>query len=401
MTQPLHEHLQTLGAELIGYGPAEQEVAIAEDFGAFEQEYAAIRRHVGLLHLPQTGLVSVTGDDRADFLHRMCTQDINAMAGGQTKRGFQLTAEGKILGDMHIHHGDANTWLELDRFDIAGVLELLEARLFSEDVAFETITASRETIALLGPASQQLLNAVAQHTADEMSPASVGEMPDTTHVLKIGEALVSVCRRDLGGLLGFRLFVPTPYAAAVYDALLDAAGYVHGEPVDAEAGARRRATFRGRPVGWAAFNTARIEEGLPIFHIDFGPDSIPAELGKDTFESAVSMTKGCYLGQEAVARMHNLSHPKRILVGLKLRADDLPVAGTQVFEHDPDKRSRAPRGGQVGGVTSSAVSPMLGASAVAFAVMKWGKHRPGTPVAVASGGAMVDAEVCGLRFLSE
>lgn len=406
MPTPLHEHLQTLGAELIGYGPppegdGELPCLIAEDFTAFEQEYAAIRRHVGILHLPQTGLVDVTGDDRADFLHRMCTQDVNAMAGGQTRRAFQLTAEGKILGDMHIHHGDINTWLELDRFDIPGVCGLLEARLFSEEVAFNNITADRETLALLGPASQQLLNRVAEHTAQGMTPASVGEMPGTTHVLKIGEALVSVCRRDLGALLGFRLFVPAQHAAQVYDALLAAAGYVHDEANDADAAQRRRSTLRGRPVGWAAYNTARIEEGLPIFHIDFGPDSIPAELGQEAFESAVSMTKGCYLGQEAVARMHNLSHPKRVLVGLKLQADDLPVAGTQVFEHDPDKRSRAPRGGQVGGVTSSTVSPMLGASAVAFAVMKWGKHRPGTRVAVASGGAMVDAEVCGLRFLAE
>jgi len=401
MPQPFHEHLQPLDAELIGYGPADAGVVIAEDFGAFELEYAAIRRHVGVLHLPQAGLVNVTGEDRGDFLHRMCTQDVNAMKGGDTRRAFQLTADGKIVGDLHLHHGDANTWLELDRFDIPPVLELLDARLFAEDVAFEDITDTRETFALLGPAAQQLLIAVAEHTCEGMTPASVGEMPDTTHVLKIGEALVSVCRRDLGAVLGFRLFVHREHAAAVYDALLDAAGYVQGEAADADAAQRRRDTLRGRPVGWAAYNTARIEEGLPIFHIDFGPDSQPAELGKETFDAAVSLTKGCYLGQEAVARMHNLSHPKRVLVGLKLHADHLPVAGTQVFEHDETKRSKAPRGGQVGGVTSSTVSPMLGATAVAFAVMKWGKHREGTMAAVASGGAMVDAEVCGLRFLAE
>lgn len=401
MTKPFHEHLQALDAEPIGYGPGDAGVVIAEDFGTFELEYAAIRRHVGVLHLPQAGLVNVTGGDRADFLHRMCTQDVNAMKGGETKRAFQLSADGKILGDMHVHHGDLNTWLEMDRFDIAPVLELLDARLFAEDVAFENITDTRETIALLGPAAQQLLSAVAEHTCEGMSPAGVGEMPNTTHVLKVGDALVSVCRRDLGAVLGFRLFVPREHATAVYDALLDAAGYVHGEASDADAGERRRDILRGRPIGWAAYNTARIEEGLPIFHIDFGPDSQPAELGKDTFDAAVSLTKGCYLGQEAVARMHNLSHPKRVLVGLKLHADHLPVAGTQVFEHDETKRSKAPRGGQIGGVTSSTVSPMLGATAVAFAVMKWGKHRPGTMAAVASGGAMVDAEVCGLKFLAE
>ena len=425
MTTPFHEHLQALGAELIGYGPPPEappdarpesspEVppgaagdarpcCIAEDFGAFEAEYAAIRRHVGVLHFPQAGLARVTGEDRADFLHRMCTQDINAMTGGQTRRAFQLTAEGKILGDLHVHHGDADAWLELDRFDIPPVLSLLEARLFAEDVVFQDITDTREVFALLGPAAVQLLAAVAEHTVEGMTPASVGAMPETHHVLRVGDVPVTACRRDVGQVLGVRLWVPAEHAVAVYDTLLDAAGYERGAD-PAEQGerfaAQRRASLRGRPVGWAAYNTLRIEEGLPVFHIDFGPDSVPAELGEDTFQEAVSLTKGCYLGQEAVARMYNLSHPKRVLVGLKLHADHLPVAGTQVFEHDPDKRAKAPRGGQVGGVTSSTVSPMLGATAVAFAVMKWGRHRPGTRVAVASGGAMVDAEVCGLRFLA-
>lgn len=403
-----HERLQARGAELIGYGPPpgpdSAPCFIAEDFGQYEAEYAAIRRHVGVLHLPQAGLVRVAGGDRADFLHRMCTQDVNAMAGGDTRRAFQLTADGKVLGDLHVHHGDTDTWLELDRFDIPPVLSLLEARLFAEDVAFEDITGSREAFALLGPASVQLLSEVAEHTAGGMTPGSVGEMADTHHVLRVGDALVTACRRDVGQVLGLRVFVPAGHAPAVYDALLAAAGYdPAADPAEQgeQFAAQRRASLRGRPVGWAAYNTARIEEGQPVYHIDFGPDSLPAELGDETFQSAVSLTKGCYLGQEAVARMHNLSHPKRVLAGLKLHADHLPVAGTQVFEHDPDKRAKAPRGGQVGGITSSAVSPMLGASAVAFAVMKWGKHRPGTRVAVASGGAMVDAEVCALRFLAE
>lgn len=408
MTPALHDTLTSLGAQLMSYGPTPealpaigvtQPCLIAEDYGAYEAEYAAIRRHVGVMHLPQAGVIKVTGDDRADFLHRMCTQDVNAMTGGATKRGFQLSADGKVLGDMHIHHGDACTWLELDRFDIPPVRGLLEARLFAEDVAIEDFSPQREAFALIGPVSLQLLKAVATHSVEGMSPASVSEMPGTTHVLQINGHPVSVCRRDLGATLGFRLFVPTDAADAVCQGLLDAAGYEHGTEPDAEFADRRRDTFRGRPVGWAAFNTARIESGLPVFHIDFGPDSQPAELGEAVFNEAVSMTKGCYLGQEAVARMHNLSHPKRVLVGLKLRGDHLPVAGTQVFEHDPDKRAKAPRGGQIGGVTSSTVSPMLGSSAIAFAVMKWGKHKPGTKAAVACEGAMVEAEVCGLGFL--
>lgn len=394
----MQKHLEQLGAELIGYGPADSAIALADAFGSFEAEYAAIRRHVGILHLPQTGLIQLTGEDVKPFLHNMLSQDINALKGGETKRSLLLDAEGHVLADAYVHHGDACTWLELDGFDIDTTIKMLDSRLFAEDVTIHDIAASRTTIALLGPACAQLLAQVATHTAEGMTTDDIIKMPDTTHVMKISEARVSVCRRDLGQTLGLRLFVPTENAELIHQTLLDAAGYETNAEMDADHAERRRGSLRGRPVGWSAYNTARIESGLAIYHIDFGPDSLPAEAGEAAFEQAVSLTKGCWLGQEAVARMHNLSHPKRLLVGLKLPTDALAVAGTQVFEHDENKRAKAPRGGQVGGITSSTLSPLLGRAGLAFAVMKWGRHKPGTKVAVPVQGEMVEAEVCGLDF---
>ena len=394
----MQSHLEQLGADLIGYGPADNAVAIADSFGSFEAEYAAIRRHVAVLHLPQTGVIRIQGADVKPFLHNMLSQDINAMTGGQTQRTFLLDAEGHVLADAYFHFGDEASWLELDRFDISNVIQMLDSRLFTEEVTLEDISDSRQAIALLGPASLKLIDQVATHSVPDMRVEQVSEMVGTTHVVKIGDALVSVCRRDLGQTLGFMLFVPTDSATTIHQQLLDAAGYepdAEANP-DAEFAERRRSSLRGRPVGWSAYNTARIESGRALYHIDFGPDSLPAEAGEDAFNEAVSLTKGCWLGQEAVARMHNLSHPKRLLVGLRLPTDALPVAGTQVFEHDPDKRSKAPRGGQIGGITSSTLSPLLGRAGLAFAVMKWGRHKPGTKVVLPVGGEMIDAEVAEL-----
>lgn len=394
----MQAHLEQLGAELIGYGPTDHAVPMADSFGSFEAEYAAIRRHVAVLHLPQTGLIKITGEDVKPFLHNMLSQNITAMTGGQTQRTFLLDAEGHILADAYLHLGDAATWLELDRFDIASTIKMLDSRLFAEDVTLVNIAEERTAIALLGPASAQLLAKIARHTIDNMTTDDIVAMPGTTHVVNLNDALVSVCRRDLGQTLGLRLFVPTDQAEAIHQQLLDAAGYEADSEIDADFAERRRDSLRGRPVGWSAYNTARIESGQAIYHIDFGPDSLPAEAGEQAFEDAVSLTKGCWLGQEAVARMHNLSHPKRLLVGLKLPTDALPVAGSQVFEHDEDKRAKAPRGGQIGGITSSTLSPLLGRAGLAFAVMKWGRHKPGTKVAVAIEGEMVDAEVSTLYF---
>ncbi|MEM6256983.1 MAG: glycine cleavage T C-terminal barrel domain-containing protein [Planctomycetota bacterium] len=392
----MQAHLEQLGAEMIGYGPGDAAVPLAEGFGAFEAEYAAIRRHVGILHLPQTGLIRLTGEDVKPFLHNMLSQDINAMEGGQTRRAFLLDAEGHVLADTYVHHGDASTWLELDRFDVASMIEMLDSRLFAEDLQLKDISKKKTGVYLLGPAAIKILNKTGFHTEESMAVDAVSNMPGTHHVIQIDGEPVTATRRDLGGTLGIMLIVSVAQAEKVHQTLLDAAGYEPSAEVDADFADRRRESLRGRPVGWSAYNTARIESGQALYHIDFGPDSLPAEAGEAAFNEAVSLNKGCWQGQEAVARMHNLSHPKRLLVGLKLPTDALAVAGSQVFEHDEDKRARAPRGGQVGGITSSTLSPLLGRAGLAFAVMKWGRHKPGTKVAVPIEGEMVGAEVGGL-----
>lgn len=398
--QQLHERA---GAEMMVFGPVDggpggEPIMIAEHFGAYEAEYASIRQRVGIMHLPQRGLLELRGADVKDFLHRLLTQDINGMTGGMTRRSFQLNQKGRIIADLYIHHGDESTWLEGDRFDLPAVAQTLDAKLFGEDVTITDFADQRVHFALHGPASAALLEALAD---DKAGPQRVAGMPDTTHVLTLlGEAKTSVTRRDTCGVLGLMLFVPTDHATKVYQALLDAAGFELDAPDPnedpdgaADAAMRRRQSLRGRPIGWQALNTARIEAGSPLFHIDFGPDSLPAEVGPSLFERAVSLKKGCYLGQEIVARMHSLGHPKRVLVGFEVAGGELPVAGTQVLPEDGDTSKI------IGGVTSSTHSALLGHKAIGFAVIKWGFHEAGTAVRVPVGGELVAAHITGLNHL--
>ncbi len=401
----LNTLLQAAGAEMMVFGPADggpggQPIMIAEHFGAYEAEYASIRQRVGIMHLPQRGLIQLRGAEVKDFLHRLLTQDINGMTGGMTRRSFALNQKGRIIADLYIHHGDQSTWLEGDRCDLPAVVEALEAKLFAEDVTITDFADQRVHFALHGPASVALLDALAD---DQAGPQRVAEMPGTTHVLTLlGGAGVSVTRRDTCGVLGLMLFVPTDHAAAVYRALLDAAGFELNAPdpkenpeAAADAAMRRRQSLRGRPIGWQAYNTARIEAGSPRFHIDFGPDSLPAEVGEALFNEAVSLTKGCYLGQEIVARMKNLGHPKRLLVGFEAAGDELPVAGAQVVPADGDTSKI------IGGVTSSTFSPVLSHKAIGFAVIKWGEHEAGNSVRIPAGGALVNATITGLKHLPD
>lgn len=408
-----------LGAEMMPYGPPLADgsvIELAESFvhdqdGAFEAEYAAIRQRVGVMHLPQRAVLQLTGADRKDYLHRLCTQEINKLEGGASVRAFQLDEKGHIAADLIVHHGDESTWLEMDVFDLPWVKELIEARLFTEDVTVEDWTAKRTLLWLLGPAAVRLLTAVSGGAGKDKQEgvARMASMPGTHHVIDLpmngqagGGAIAraTAYRWDLGGVLGVRLAVPSEHAMEAFGALLVKSGYEVGAEVDAAFAERRRASMRGRPVGWSAFNTVRIEEGVPMYHIDFGRDSLPAEVPGDWgIDGAVSFTKGCYLGQEVVARMKSLGHPKKMLVGLRVVDEaahaqgQLPgVAGAQVLEAGAKEKV-------IGGVTSSTASPLRGQAGIGLAVVRWGRHKPGTKVLVPAGGELIGAEVVGLGEL--
>ena len=357
-------------------------VRIVESFGEYEAEYAAIRKGVGIFHLPQRGLLRLTGADRRDFLHRLLTQDVNAMAPGRSQRAFQLNQKGRILADVIVHHGDADTWLEMDRFDVPALRELYDGRLFGEDVMLEDISDDRTMLALHGPAAGPLLASLCD--ADEAQRVLDGA--GTHHVVTLAGGKATACRRDTCGVTGVQLFVPAEHAAPVYQALAEAVG---GLAPDVDGGVTR--PIAGRGIGWLAQNTARVEAGCAIYHIDFGPDCLPHEVGTDAVSEAVSFTKGCYLGQEIVTRMHNRGHPKRVLVGLKCGDDRMPVAGSQVYSSDG--------GAVIGAVTSSTVSPMLGNVAIALAMVQWDAREQGVEVRVPAEGGMVEAAVQGGRFL--
>ena len=129
---PLHAALEAAGAQFIPWGDSGGQ--IAEHFDAFEAEYAALRQRVGVLHLPQRGVLKLAGDDVKDYLHRLCTQEINQQEGGATVRAFQLNERGHVTADLMVHLGDAGTWLEGDADDLPELARLMLARQFTEDL---------------------------------------------------------------------------------------------------------------------------------------------------------------------------------------------------------------------------------------------------------------------------
>jgi folate-binding protein YgfZ len=386
MTHDILAMLQDQAASFINYGPPGDQgkaIEIVDTFGPYEAEYAAIRKGVGLLVTPHRATIRVTGGDRADFLHRLITNDVRSLASGAGCRAFFLGKNGRIIADMLVLQSDDHARLVLDALDAQATISQFDAYRFSDDVQFTHLT-DEVMLSLHGPGGVALIGAV-----DASAAEAVNTLKHLQHAaVTIAGIPIHVVRNDEAGAMGLHLSMPQAAAGALLAKLADVVG---GLVPEVEGGVRRAITGRG--IGWLAFNTARIEAGSPLFHVDFGPDSLPHETG--ILEQTVSFKKGCYIGQEIVARMHNLGHPKKVLVGLRFEDDRLPLAGAPVLEPSEDTADVKP----IGGVTSSTLSPLRGNQAIALAMMKWGKHRPDTRVLVPAEGDMVPATVQALSFL--
>ena len=349
--------------EMVPWGATEDAVEpaclLVADYGELEAEYAAIRRGTAIFDRLDRGLIEMRGPDAADLISRLLTNAVPVEGG--SVRGFLLARNGRILSDLQVVVEDDLVLLDLDRTDVAKLIEHLESFVFAEDVQITDVTESRQRIELHGP------------DVFKTFTAAFPDNPPRHWSLEVAD-------RTPCGVPGIAVDVDVKDADEVWEKL----------NLTIASGARPP-----RAIGWHAYNIARIEYGSPMFHIDYGPDALPQETG--LLDERVSFTKGCYPGQEVVARMHSRGKSKRMLVGFRLQGPDLPIAGSQVFECDENDATGI--GQQVGVVTSSTYAPMLGAAPVAFISARTPRTVSGTVLRVVADGKVVDGIAAGLHFM--
>jgi folate-binding protein YgfZ len=378
-TSPLRTLEEKAGATFAPYGPPEADVLVVESFGELELEYAALRKGCVLIDQPQRGLLEITGPDRIAFLNRMVTQELKDVAPGQVRRSFWLNRKGRVDADLTLIELGDRMIVDLDVHAVDRAIKGLSAFIITEDVQIADRTEATHSLALHGPMAGALLGEV----VGGIKGAEVAGLTSGSAVeARIGLAKVVIARDDSTGESGFELIIPAGEAVSVYQRLMEA-GHSHEE-----------SRFNLRPAGWHAYNIARIEAGTPLYNIDFGPDSLPHETG--VLRERVNFRKGCYLGQEIVARMESRGHSKRTLVGLACEVGDpsraaneraQPVSGGQVWS------AETPEGEPVGVVTSSTLAPMLGWTPICFAAVKPGSNAAGAKLVVAAEDERIGATV--------
>jgi folate-binding protein YgfZ len=395
----MHEQAE---AAFLPYGP---DIQIVESYGEVEAEYAAIRKAAALMDAPHRSVVILTGKDRLSFLHNKVTNDTNRLTAGTGCYAYLLNLKGRIVMDLNILHTEEATLVEIDRRLAPEFLQMMEKYIFTEDVRLLDGSEQLGRLTLLGPRANLLLQKVAAIANGAAGGAGLGEsgVESLTEPFRhakrlIGKSTVTVYRNDLAGEPQYELIVPRDQLVSLWQILHEAGGHDdggHEEPIGSSSMASGAAGngIHLRAIGWSAFNTARIEAGTPLYGIDITDHYLPMETAH-WYPRAVSVTKGCYLGQEIVARMHAHNTVARMLVGLRVQGDKLPLAGTDIA--DP---TLGGGGQQVGIITSSCMSPMLGNTPIALGYVKKayapsaGAAGGTRPVEVLAEGLHVPAEV--------
>jgi folate-binding protein YgfZ len=377
----MHEQAE---ATFLPYG---NDLQIVESYGEVEAEYASIRKGAALMDAPHRSVVILTGKDRLAFLQNKVTNDTSRLTPGQGCYAYLLNLKGRIVMDMHILQTEEATLVELDRRLAGEFLQSMEKYVFTEDVRLLDGTPQLGRLTVLGPRAHMLLGKVMDAGVETLNESF-------RHARRmIGKTTITVFRNDQAGEAQYELIVPRDQLVSLWQILHEAGGHEGGDdhPLNL------------RAIGWSAYNTARIEAGTPLFGIDISDHYLPMETAH-WYLRAVCVTKGCYIGQEIVARMHAHNTVARLLAGLRVIGasdgpgaanDKLPVAGTDIF----DRGSTGAGAQQIGIITSSCMSPMLGYVPIALGYVKKAYSTPGAAsFDLLAEGTRVKAEVVSLPF---
>jgi folate-binding protein YgfZ len=319
---PLHHFHENLGAKFADVNGVEA----VEHYGDFLAEHAALTQTAGVLDLSFRSRVCLTGNDRAGFLHGQVTNDIKRLKSGEGCYAALTTAKARMESDLNIYALQDELLLDFEPGLAGKVSERLEKYIIAEDVQVVDVAPLYGLLSVQGHKAKVVVRGL----------ALFGDVPrtnfDSRNVATEGLGEIYLMNQPRLSSIGFDLFVPLAAVAEIAQCLFAAVN---------RAG--------GRPCGWQAFETARIEAGIPRFGADMDETNLPLEAGLE--DRAVSFTKGCYIGQEVISRIRTYGHVNKMLRGLLLAdgLEKLPVKGDKLFHAAKE----------IGYITSAVASPSL------------------------------------------
>lgn len=356
---PLHE----LHAELGGHFTTVNGHEAVEHYGNSTAEYQSLTKTAGVVDLSFRGRLCLTGADRVRLLHGQVTNDVQKLATGEGCYAALVTNKGKFQADANIYVLAEELLLDFEPGLTASITERLNHYIVADDVQIIDVAPHYDLLSVQGP---QAVAVIQKLGLDIILPTKALGL---VHVADPALGDLYFVRHARTGSDGMDCFIPSAAAAMVFDKLV--------------LGAKQ---LGGGVAGFAALELARFEAGIPRFGIDMEESNLPPEAGLDA--RAISYSKGCYIGQEVIARIRTYGQVAKALRRLRLPAAPapLPAKGDKLFREGRD----------VGYVTSAHFSPAHQAN-LALAYVRREANTPGTQLTLRTGTTELPVEVLALQ----
>jgi folate-binding protein YgfZ len=343
---PLIKLHHQLGAILVEQDGRLEPLSYGDIFGDVLAEYAAVRDGgAGLFDLSSRGRIEVSGAEAVQFLNGLITNDVKTLEDNSWMPAAFPNVQGRLLASVRVIRRGDSFLFDTEAATHAVVLKTLERFTLAGDFRVRDVTHETACLSVQGKDAARIVNATLGETAANIARRGV-------LMLSWQDVDVTVTRATHTAEDGVDVIISADEAPKLWEAFM-------------AAGVRR--------VGFAALEILRIEAGVPRYGVDVNVTNVVLEAALD---EAVSYTKGCYIGQEIIARIHWRGHVAKRLTGLILESDETTSIPRE-------SKIKTPEGKEIGRVTSSTFSPRL-KQGVALGYVKYDHLAPGTEVIIAT-----------------
>ncbi len=358
---------KSLGAQMVQVDGS----TVPGRYTTVEEEYTAARHYAAFFDISHFGKLRLTGKDALDFLNGISTNDLKGMRPGMGKQTFFATEKGRVVDLCTVYAQQGSILLQTSPGNSEKVRKWIEKFIVSEDVKVEDVTHNFPMFFVAGSSAAEFIKRVSH--SSHRTLLDINKMPRHNFIrtfFDTKEILLARANIALGG--GYIILVNPDDTEAIWNSLLE-----HAK------------SLGGSPAGLETFDVLRIENGTPLFPYELNEDTNPLEVN---ILDAISDRKGCYVGQEVIARLQTYEKVRRRLVGL-VSSSKMPH-GAKVY----DTKSASGNEAEIGIVTSSAKSPGVGKE-IALAYISLQQLSPGSKYHVRLGGKEFEAELSTLPFL--
>lgn len=349
-------------------------------------EHLNVRKGAGIIDLSHRGKLRISGKDRVTFLQKILSQDINKIRPPTGAYSTLLDVKGRMLAYMCILADEPPTnipspsrggigwgWgfpdegsflLDLEHSLAEKVSQILNRYLFREDVKIEDVSEKYGLLSIQGPLSKQVLIKVSQ--------TETGDMPECSHIdITINAIRCKAVKTSYTGEEGYNIYGPCEEMSTVWSSILsEGTGHLI------------------TPFGLDALETLRIEAGIPLYFTDMDEHTLPVEANLD---KAISYDKGCYIGQETIARIKFRGHVNKTLTGFLINGDVIPQKGDRVIGIIDNTED------EIGIITSGCLSPTF-KRPIAMGYIRIAHNKPDEPVFIERDLKKISATVTNLPF---